>query len=51
MNNVFDVVIIGGGPSGMMAGISAKDKKNKVFLVLSRISTALMHKHHYRIKH
>ena len=29
----FDIVIIGGGPAGMMAGISAKNSKNKVCIL------------------
>jgi len=33
MNKVFDVVIIGGGPAGMMAGISAKSAWNNVCMV------------------
>ena len=33
MNNVFNVAIIGGGPAGMMAGISAKNRNNKVCIL------------------
>jgi len=33
MNNIFDIVIIGGGPAGMIAGISAKNNKNKVCIL------------------
>jgi len=33
MHNFFDVVIIGGGPAGMMAGISAKCSKNTVCIL------------------
>ncbi len=33
MNNIFDVAIIGGGPAGMMAGISAKNNRNKVCIL------------------
>ncbi len=33
MNNIFDVAIIGGGPAGMMAGISAKNSENKVCIL------------------
>lgn len=33
MNNIFDVAIIGGGPAGMMAGISSKIGENKVCIV------------------
>jgi len=30
MNNIYDVAIIGGGPAGMMAGISGKTAENSV---------------------
>ena len=33
MNDIFDVAIIGGGPAGMMAGISAKNNQNKICLL------------------
>ncbi len=33
MENVFDVAIIGGGPAGMMAGISAKNSGNNVCIL------------------
>jgi len=33
MNNTFDVAIIGAGPAGLMAGISAKTKENKVCIL------------------
>ena len=33
MNNTFDVAIIGAGPTGLMAGISAKTKENKVCIL------------------
>lgn len=33
MNNIFDIAIIGGGPAGMMAGISAKNNSNKICIL------------------
>ena len=33
MSNLFDVAIIGGGPAGMMAGISAKNSGNKICIL------------------
>ncbi len=38
MNNIYDVAIIGGGPAGMMAGISGKTAENSV-CVLEKNST------------
>ena len=38
MNNIYDVAIIGGGPAGMMAGISGKTTENSV-CVLEKNST------------
>ena len=33
MNNIFDIAIVGGGPAGMMAAISAKTSDNKVCIL------------------
>ena len=33
MSDVFDVIIVGAGPAGMMAAISAKNGNNKVLLL------------------
>ena len=33
MNNVFDTAIIGGGPAGMMAGITAKTDENNIVIL------------------
>ena len=38
MRNIFEVAIIGGGPAGMMAGISAKTSENRV-CILEKNST------------
>jgi len=39
MTNIYDVLIIGAGPAGMMAGISAKNDSNNV-LILEKNSSA-----------
>jgi len=39
MTDVYDVIIVGAGPAGMMAGISAKNDSNKV-LILEKNSSA-----------
>lgn len=39
MNNVFDVAIIGAGPAGMIAAISAKNSNNKVCILEKNISS------------
>jgi predicted flavoprotein YhiN len=33
VNDIFDIAIIGGGPAGMMAGISAKNSDNRICLL------------------
>ncbi len=38
MNNIFDVIIIGGGAAGMMAGITAGKSKKKVLLIEHGVS-------------
>jgi len=38
MNNIFDVAIIGAGPAGMMAAISAKNSKNNVCIIEKNFS-------------
>jgi hypothetical protein len=38
MNNVFDVAVIGAGPAGMMAAITAKNSNNKVCLLEKNFS-------------
>ena len=43
MNNIYDCIVIGGGPAGIMAGISASKNKNRVLLLekLPKIASKL----------